>query len=248
MGHARAYLLLGILAGLIAPAGLLGYQVLFGAPDPRLVILTLVTGGIVTLGICGWLIGRRDDALAARNHTLAMLSRQLRVQSVTDALTGLPNRRAFDERLVLETALAARYPRPLAVVMLDLDRFKDINDRHGHPAGDRVLCAVARVLDRQRRASDLVARHGGEEFAAILPHTDAPAALVWAERVRAAIAAIPGLPASVTASLGVAAVEGPAAVTPEALVEASDRALYAAKQAGRNRVCVDGHDRERQAG
>jgi diguanylate cyclase (GGDEF)-like protein len=245
MGHARAYLLLGILAGLIAPAGLLGYQVLFGAPDPRLVILTLVIGGIATLGICGWLIGRRDDALAARNHTLAVLSRQLRVQSVTDALTGLPNRRAFDERLVLETALAARYPRPLAVVMLDLDRFKDINDRHGHPAGDRVLRAVARVLDRQRRASDLVARHGGEEFAAVLPHTDARAALVWAERVRAAIAAIPGLP--ITASLGVAAVQGPAAVTPEALIEASDRALYAAKEAGRNRVCVDGEDGERRA-
>jgi diguanylate cyclase (GGDEF)-like protein len=181
------------------------------------------------------LIGRRDDALAERNDALAALSQRLHAQSVTDALTGLPNRRAFDERLALELAGARRYARPLALVMLDLDRFKAVNDRLGHAGGDQVLRAVAGVLDRERRASDLVARHGGEEFAAILPHTGARAAAVWAERVRRAIAAseVP-----VTASLGVAAVEGGIDATAEGLSETADRALYAAKDGGRDRVCV----------
>jgi len=237
MTHARRFLLLGILTGTIAPAGLLLYQLLLGAPDPGVVIITLMSGGIVTLGVAGWVIGRRDDALAERNDALATLSRQLRAQSVTDALTGLPNRRAFDERLSLEMAGARRYARPLAMVMLDLDRFKEVNDRLGHAAGDQVLRAVAAVLDRERRASDLVARHGGEEFAAILPHTGARAAVVWAERVRRAIAAS-GAP--VTASLGVSAVEGAADGPVEGLAEAADRALYAAKNGGRDRVCVAG--------
>jgi diguanylate cyclase (GGDEF)-like protein len=238
MSHARKYLLLGTLTGLVAPLGLVAYQLLLGAPEPHIVILTLLAGGIAALGLAGWVIGHRDDALAAQNRALAELSAQLRAQSVTDSLTGLPNRRAFDERLALETAVARRYSRALAMVMLDLDRFKEVNDRFGHPAGDEVLRAVADVLDRQRRASDLVARHGGEEFAAILPHTGARSAAAWAERVRRAIAALAFEGTPVTASLGVAAVEGPTAVTPSALSEAADHALYAAKQAGRNRVCV----------
>jgi diguanylate cyclase (GGDEF)-like protein len=241
MRHSHAYLLLGGLTGLLAPAGLVGYQVLFEAPDPGMVILCLMTGGIAALGLAGWLIGRRDDALAARNRDLAELSEQLRAQSDTDALTGLPNRRAFDERLALETALASRYHRALALVMLDLDLFKQTNDRLGHRAGDQVLRTVADILDRQRRASDLVARYGGEEFVAILPHTNAEAASVWAERVRRAIAESTSLPGvRTTASLGVAAVEGPTTISAGALTEAADRAMYTAKRAGRNRVATAG--------
>jgi diguanylate cyclase (GGDEF)-like protein len=239
--RSRSYLLLGGLAGLVAPAGLLVYAVLLGAPDPRLVVSLLTAGGVMVLALCGWAIGRAEDALAARNLQLAALSEQLRVLSVTDPLTGLANRRALDERLALEVALAARYHRELALVVLDLDRFKQTNDRCGHPAGDQILRAVAAVMSRERRAGDLVARQGGEEFAAILPHSDERAAAAWSERVRAAIATARPLNAAglapTTASFGVAAFE--VGMTPASLMEAADRALYRAKEAGRNQVAVE---------
>jgi diguanylate cyclase (GGDEF)-like protein len=243
--HSLAYMMLGGLTGLIAPGGLLVYGAVAGAPDPVVVVLCLIIGGVAALGAAGWVIGRRDDALAARNRELAALSEQLRTLSVTDALTGLPNRRAFDERLALEVAVTQRYGRSLAVVMIDLDRFKETNDRYGHAAGDEVLRAVAAILDRQRRSVDLVARFGGEEFVAILPHADRRAAGIWAERVRRAIAAYAAAhPHATTASFGVAelsqhGMDGMDGTdSGEALVAAADAALYRAKHAGRDRVEV----------
>jgi len=184
-------------------------------------------------GVFAYLVERQ-------NRQLRRLSRKLEALSATDALTSLPNRRVFDERLGDEMARAARYGAPLALVMIDLDHFKDLNDEHGHLAGDTVLRCVATVLDREKRRGDLVARYGGEEFVAVLPHTDADAALVWSERMRRSIARIglqvDGESLEVTASFGVAQARGDH--DPEHLVQDADRALYIAKRGGRNRVAA----------
>lgn len=166
----------------------------------------------------------------------------LRQLATHDSLTGLLNRREFDRILAEESERAARFGDPLALVLLDLDHFKRINDRHGHPAGDAVLREVARRLFAQVRSVDRVLRLGGEEFALVLVQTDQAGAQRAAERACAAIRGEPvpvaetsALP--VTASAGVAVVPDDA-VTPAALVAAADQALYVAKAAGRDRVVV----------
>ncbi len=178
-------------------------------------------------------------ALGRHNRELRRVTRRLQALSTTDALTGIPNRRRFDEQLAQEMARTNRYATPVAVVMIDLDHFKELNDRFGHPAGDEVLRQVAGLLDRQKRVGDLVARIGGEEFAALLPHADLRAAAAWAERMRRRIAEAQfprhGHVLSVTASFGVAAIDEPP-FDPGRLVEEADRALYSAKHLGRNRV------------
>ena len=156
-----------------------------------------------------------------------------------DPLTTLANRRAFEERLAEETARYGRYPRPIALVMLDIDHFKKINDTYGHDAGDEVLEALGKILRAALRETDLPARLGGEEFVALLPETTLAAATDTAERLRARIEATQvswhGESIAVSASFGVAAAPDCVA-TPTALLEAADAALYAAKDAGRNRV------------
>lgn len=157
-----------------------------------------------------------------------------------DELTSLLNRREFDRILQEERERALRFGHPLAVVMIDIDHFKSVNDRFGHPVGDVVLREVARRLATQVRNVDRVARFGGEEFALILMQMDAAAALDVARRVCAAAGAEPvgaaeGVTLPVTLSAGVASL--PADATTEAtLVAAADKALYAAKQRGRNRA------------
>jgi two-component system, cell cycle response regulator len=170
-----------------------------------------------------------QSALALRN---AWLVAQLARSAVTDGLTGVPNRRAFDEALAREASRATRTGDPLGLVMLDIDHFKRLNDTLGHQAGDEALRSVARALAGEVRLSDTVARYGGEEFVVLLPGLDGDEALVTAERLRAAVAAAhPG----VTVSAGVAAAPYDAA-DPRSLVEAADRALYASKRCGRDRA------------
>ncbi len=158
---------------------------------------------------------------------------QLEQLAMRDGLTGLGNRRAFSQRLSLETDRAARYATPLSLIIFDVDRFKDYNDTFGHPAGDEVLKRLAFVLADQGRETDFFARYGGEEFAVLLPHTDSLGATIVAERLRAAIEAAswPGWP--VTASFGTATLL-PAMQDEMDLIAEADRALYAAKAAGRN--------------
>jgi diguanylate cyclase (GGDEF)-like protein len=165
-----------------------------------------------------------------RNLALAEL------RAASDALTGLPNRRAADETIQRMAAHAARRGSPLAVVLLDLDHFKQINDVHGHEQGDKALAAVGQILGSTLRASDFAARYGGEEFLILLPDTPRSTARDVAEKLRLAIMGLElSQVGSLTASFGVAALPDDGAEC-EQLVRTADRALYAAKAAGRNRV------------
>ena len=159
------------------------------------------------------------------------------LRAATDALTGLANRRAIQDTLRRMVAQAARSGQPLSAVALDLDHFKQINDRFGHDKGDDVLAAVAQTLTATLRTSDFVGRQGGEEFIVLLPDTGREGALVAAENLRAEIARIeiPGVELAITASLGVAVMPADA-LDAESLLRHADRALYAAKDRGRNRV------------
>lgn len=166
--------------------------------------------------------------------------RELKRLATRDALTGLLNRRAFDTVLAEEADRARRFGHPFALVLFDLDHFKSVNDTHGHPAGDAVLAAVARVLESGVRTIDRVARVGGEEFAVLLMETTAPEALAGAERLVEAvrvrpIAAGDALMLPVTISAGVA-------TFPEHegahLLQEADKALYAAKRGGRDRAVL----------
>ncbi len=179
---------------------------------------------------------RRDTELALR-----VAQDELQRLAHTDALTGLNNRRLFMDRLDEESRRVERHGGNMSVVLLDLDHFKQINDRYGHDAGDRVLRVAAERTVNVKRASDVAARVGGEEFALLLPATDAAGALHLAQRLRRAIEEIDtglllGTTEPVTASIGVATV---AAGTGDAgsLLRRADQALYRAKNGGRNRVC-----------
>lgn len=173
------------------------------------------------------------DPAGRELEELARLARE-------DALTRLPNRRALDEALAREVARAARSGGALAAIALDVDHFKRVNDAHGHAAGDAVLAAVAARAAAALRAGDLLARAGGEEFAALLPGAGLAEAAEAAERIRAAVAAEPvqacGQAIAVTVSLGCAAL-GPGE-DGAALLARADARLYAAKAGGRDRVAT----------
>ena len=173
----------------------------------------------------------------------ARLHRLVEEQARVDSLTKLANRRRLEEALHAELARVARFGGDLTLVLADLDNFKQVNDRYGHPAGDEVLQAFARVLERTARESDVAGRWGGEEFALILTGTDADGGAQLAERARAAfegagLRAPDGEPLPVTASFGVASSTRTGEF--DQLIAAADSALYQAKRAGRNRVEAPG--------
>jgi diguanylate cyclase (GGDEF)-like protein len=179
--------------------------------------------------------------LAVLHARLSRANAELQRLSTIDPLTGLPNRRRFEEVLDGEWRRAARAQAPLSLLVVDIDGFKAFNDRHGHPAGDACLRRVGRALRQGlRRAGDFVARWGGEEFVAVLPGTTAAAAAATAETLRHAIEKLGHGPGRrVTISVGVAeARPGRPRTSARVLMAAADRALYAAKWAGRNRVVV----------
>jgi len=188
-------------------------------------------------------LGRVMELLAAeatvaieRADLLARLDSMAR----TDDLTGLPNRRAWYEELPRELARARRSDSPICVAMLDLDRFKDYNDRLGHLAGDRLLKVAAGAWREALRETDRLARYGGEEFSVVLPDCEAVDALILVERLRSVT------PGGETCSAGLAEWDG--AETPESLVQRADAALYEAKRTGRNRAVTADRSRDAQAG
>jgi diguanylate cyclase (GGDEF)-like protein len=171
------------------------------------------------------------------------LLRQLYEASVTDALTGANNREHFDSQLRMELSYARRHNTDLVLLLFDVDHFKRVNDTYGHPVGDEVLIEIARAVRRLVRNEDVFARYGGEEFGLILRGIDINGARSAGERLRAqieklAIASDRG-PIRVTISVGCASLATTKDATTEALVQTADRRLYAAKNAGRNRVVAD---------
>jgi diguanylate cyclase (GGDEF)-like protein len=182
-----------------------------------------------------------EARVIARTAELAEANRRLEQLAITDGLTGLLNHRYFHERLASEVARSNRSGQPLSLLMIDVDHFKQYNDRSGHPAGDAVLRGVASILAEGRRLNDVVARYGGEEFAILLVDTPGQAAARLAEYLRSQVeehpfehgAEQPG--GKLTISLGVATCPAQAK-SPAGLLEAADAALYRAKNAGRNRV------------
>jgi diguanylate cyclase (GGDEF)-like protein len=189
-------------------------------------------------------LAKRFGDAAALALDNAQVRAALELQAQTDSLTGLYNHRYFHDRLRSELNRASRTHDSIAVLMLDLDDFKRVNDTLGHPAGDRVLREFAMLVSGGARGTDLATRYGGEEFAIVLPHTDRDDAHRVAERIRAAVADFsflePDHPLRVTVSAGAATfAPGLGITSSEQLVAAADRALYAAKKAGKNRVVVD---------
>lgn len=246
----RALTLLGIalfaavfaVALIASEAGWLGDLILVTHPPPadseafrgwlvRMSVSTVVFGGL-TLALCAYVISLLRDREARLDR-----------MSKTDDLTGLLNRRQLMSLLDAELKRARRYQSSVALVMIDLDYFKKINDERGHLTGDRVLIAVSAAMDHAVRDTDVVARYGGEEFVLLLPNTDRDGARELAERCRELIASTRvaderGL-VTVTASLGIAAFPADTAdPTPDDLLAAADAALYRAKEAGRNQVVL----------
>ncbi|MGI5865478.1 MAG: GGDEF domain-containing protein [Myxococcales bacterium] len=178
-------------------------------------------------------IKRSHDRLLARERELERLC-------VTDALTGLYNRCLFEERLREEFVRSQRFGDPLSLIMIDLDHFKRVNDRHGHLAGDEVLRGAASILRNCVREIDIVTRYGGEEFAVILPRTCLPGCLAVAERIWRAFGEARFGAAEcrlrVSVSVGVASMPAKDVRIPSDLVDAADRALYQAKRSGRDRI------------
>jgi diguanylate cyclase (GGDEF)-like protein/PAS domain S-box-containing protein len=198
-------------------------------------------------GIDGRLFGIVEDFkdITERRRAekdLEKSNRELEKLAIVDALTQVANRREFDERLRVEWNRLTRDKKPLSLIMCDIDWFKQYNDTYGHQEGDACLREVAGMLESHtRRPADLLARYGGEEFAVILPDTDAPGAMMVAEKMRRAVHSMrrvhkeSGISPYLTISIGVSSIVPTRNLSPEHLVRSSDRALYAAKEHGRNR-------------
>jgi diguanylate cyclase (GGDEF)-like protein len=181
-------------------------------------------------------LAQRD--LVRSNRELARREEVIRQLSLTDALTGVGNRRSLDDRLAAESERAKRYGLPLSLLILDIDHFKRVNDTFGHIAGDAVLRAMGVLLRRFLRQSDSAARLGGEEFVVLMPGTTLADATAVTERMCQEIAAQERVdPPSITASFGVAGLQGDESGV--ALLARADAALYLAKTGGRNRVVAD---------
>lgn len=201
-----------------------------GLPAQQRGYLPLLTASTVVLMLAGsiviWDLSREADRANKRWREL----------SLTDEMTGVYNRRYCDVRLREEIARADRHGHPLCLVLLDVDHFKEINDRHGHDAGDEVLREICHLVQAQSRVDTALCRYGGDEFAVLLPETPWTGALVYADRIRTAVARAPfphGEP--VTVSVGLGAFPDDAA-NADGLFKAADTSLYSAKAGGRNRV------------
>jgi diguanylate cyclase (GGDEF)-like protein len=190
------------------------------------------------------MLARRNEELEATNQQLVLEVERLALLALLDPLTGLGNRRNFDECVDAELRRAAREGEPLTLLICDVDRFKQCNDVHGHATGDEVLVGIGRLLRRYcRRAGDLAFRYGGDEFALLWPGVSRHAARQLSDQLAAAVRdlTIPSLdgtaPVSVTMSIGAVTLEDRQVLARRHLVAAADRALYRAKQAGRDCVC-----------
>jgi diguanylate cyclase (GGDEF)-like protein len=233
---AALYPFVGALLALGAPAGLMVLRgLLAGDLSPKAVSLDVAQDSVTY----AYLTTSTMFAFIAFGLFIGRSADRLRLSATTDSLTGLANRRMCQERVVLELKRAARYGTALSLLLIDVDRLKEINDDHGHEAGDAALKRVAGALSASCRATDLAARWGGDEFTIVAPGTNAAEALRLAERVREALRnAGANSAAKTTVSIGITDVTSLESLVPEALYAAADTALYDAKAAGRDRAVV----------
>jgi len=218
---------------------LLGYLAFLGLTWNRpALVADLLVPGIFFLGaLFVWLVAN----LSLRTALALLRLSSLEQENLADPLTGVYNRRCLDRRLSEEVAKAGRHDLPLSILLIDIDRFKSINDTHGHQVGDQILAGFADTASRVIRGSDILARYGGDEFMVIAPHTCHRNAVELAERLLARSrsepfglgAGQPGL--ALTCSIGVASF-GPGLDTPDLLIRCADHNLYCAKRDGRDRV------------
>jgi len=211
------------------------------------IVLWKLAPKILLLPSATTLAQRNEELLKAKqelleiNQTLevkiAERTNQLHVEAHTDSLTGINNRRAILKYLATEIERRRRYKRPCSIMMLDLDYFKQINDKHGHQVGDDILVLVANSISDTCRLVDHVGRYGGEEFLVVLPETAEPEALELAERIRQTIAALKlDIDLVLTVSIGVASLSLETEVDSHTFIKQADDAVYKAKEQGRNQV------------
>lgn len=233
----RSYPLLGALLATGAPAGLFLLRCVLGLASPSFAgAFEQLRGDLPTYT---YALTSTTIVFALLGRYLGALEDSLERASATDALTGLANRRHFQERLEEEVGLAARHGTPFSLLLIDVDGLKKINDRGGHDAGDAALRAVARSLRETCRRTDTAARVGGDEFGVLAPMTASAPALELANRIRGALRQVVG-DAPPTISVGIADFESTPAREPHAIYAAADAALYAAKAAGRDRAVLAG--------
>ncbi len=246
----RNFTLLAVL-GLVSVIGLLAYWLAWGIISP-LRELTEAAGRVAEDDLEVQIPVRRKDELGLAswvfNDMVVQLQQsreRLELLTTIDCLTQLPNRKAIMEKFAAMLARYRRHGRAFSILLIDIDHFKKINDQHGHLAGDEVLRHVAAVLDEQVRQVDMMGRYGGEEFIALLDETTKKTALGVAERMCSAIAmshvSYQGKLLKVTVSIGVAEIGGPEE-TQEQLIDRADKAMYMAKQRGRNRAVMAGEE------
>lgn len=196
--------------------------------------------GQIVGGVCATvdMTERREQERALKRANLQLAAANARLEKLAsyDGLTGIPNYRAFIDRMDVEFANSARTGRPICLLLLDVDRFKALNDTHGHPAGDRVLQTLAELLAKVSRKGDFVARYGGEEFVMILPNTAPDVGGSIAERVRQSVAKFDWPYGPITISIGYATTQSSQVESVAELVTRADRALYQSKREGRDRV------------
>ncbi|HEX7671422.1 MAG TPA: GGDEF domain-containing protein [Polyangiaceae bacterium] len=227
----------GALLALGAPAGLVVFrQIASGHPSVAAAAEDLVRDGWTY----GYLLVSTSVVFVVLGILLGRVADRLGRTSSTDALTRLANRRYFDEQLTVELKRAKRYGSPLALLLIDVDRLKEINDRQGHDAGDRALRSVADALFESCRATDVAARWGGDEFMVLAPGIDAGGAVALARRIRETLRSLPSrsrtsLP---TVSVGIADLDSSADKEAASLTAAADAALYEAKSSGRDRAVL----------
>jgi diguanylate cyclase (GGDEF)-like protein len=197
--------------------------------------LLLVQSFMAIIAVTILIVSAAQQQLEQTRRRLEQANTELTEASVTDALTGARNRRGFDQRLAEELERSARFQQPLSLLLMDVDLFKQHNDLFGHLAGDEVLKTIVRLLQEHSRATDTVARQGGDEFAVLLPNTESDGAVMMAERFRSAIENAPWQANAVTVTVGVATLSSDASHGAK-LLGLADQALYEAKEAGRNRI------------